>query len=216
MKDTISGRVGQYFDERSRQFHRIYASKALLEQTANRIFRRAIYARTAVMVEEVARLPSPSVLDVGSGTGVNSFDALRRGARNVVGLDLAPSMVAMARQGAAEQGLSDRCHFQEGDFLTWPESQRFDVVAALGVFDYVDEAEGFLRKMCRIAEKSVVASFPGRGIRGKVRKVRYEMRGCPLFLFDEEQVRAWALAEGYRDILFPFRDSSGFVLVARR
>lgn len=217
MKDTtISDRVGHYFDKRARQFHRVYHSKDWLEHTANRILRRAIYARSAVMAEETARLPSPTVLDVGSGTGVNAFAALERGARHVLGVDLATTMVEMARQGAIEHGVADRCEFKEGDFTTWPEDQRFDLVTALGVFDYVGDAEAFLRKMCRLADRSVVASFPGRGVRGRIRQVRYEMRGCPLFLFEENQVRDWVAKEGFTDVLVPFKDSSGFVLVARR
>lgn len=216
VKENISERVGSFFDQRSRQFHRIYESSVLVENVFNRIFRRAIYARTEVLLDEVRRLSAPTLLDVGSGTGVNTFAALRAGASSAVGLDLAASMVAMARQGAQDQALTQRCQFDEGDFSTLAEDRRFDVVAALGVFDYVQDAETFLRKMCRMAEKSVVASFPGRGIRGQFRKVRYEAQGCPLFLYDESQTVAWAKAEGFSTVEFPFRDSSGFVLVARR
>ena len=216
MAESIADKVGQFFDQRARKFHRIYEATPLLEKTFNRVLRRAIYARTEVLVDEVRRLSSPSLLDVGSGTGVNTFDALRAGASRAVGLDLAQTMVSMARDGASQQGLADRCSFEEGDFANWPESPRYDVVAALGVFDYVKDSEIFLRKMCRVAEKSVVASFPGRGVRGQFRRVRYEAQGCPLFLFDENEVRSWAAMEGFNDVSFPFRDSSGFVLVARR
>lgn len=216
VKENISERVGHFFDQRARKFHRIYESTAFVERTFNRVLRRAIYARTEVLVDEVRQLPSPTLLDVGSGTGVNTFAALKAGASRATGLDLANTMVAMARQGATEQGFTDRCLFEEGDFSLWPEGPRFDVVTALGVFDYVKEADAFLRKMCRFAEHSVVASFPGRGVRGQFRKVRYEAQGCPLFLYDEDQVRAWVGSEGFTQVLFPFRDSSGFVLVARR
>jgi predicted TPR repeat methyltransferase len=216
VKENIAERVGNFFDQRAEKFHRIYASTALVERTVNRVLRRAIYARTEVLLDEVRRLQAPTLLDVGSGTGVNTFDALRAGASRALGLDLASTMVSMARKGAEDAGFADRCRFEEGDFMTWQESERFDVVAALGVFDYVKEAESFLRKMCRSAERTVVASFPGRGVRGRIRKVRYEAQGCPLFLYDEDEVRGWASSEGFSQVLFPFRDSSGFVLAARR
>jgi ubiquinone/menaquinone biosynthesis C-methylase UbiE len=213
---SVSEKVGRFFDQRARTFHRIYEHTPILERTFNRVLRRAMYARSEVLVDEVRRLSAPTLLDVGSGTGVNTFAALRAGASHATGLDLASTMVSMARQGAAEQGLSERCRFDEGDFMTWQDGSRFDVVAALGVFDYVKDSEVFLRRMCAVGNRSVVASFPGRGVRGQLRRVRYEAQGCPLFLFDEDEVRSWATAEDYRDVSFPFRDSSGFVLVARR
>ena len=213
---SISDKVGRFFDQRARTFHRIYEKTPFVERTFNRLMRRAIYARTQVLVDEVQRLPSPTLLDVGSGTGVNTFAALEAGASRAVGVDLAKTMVEMARQGASEHGIADKCQFDEGDFMTAGEEQRFDVVAALGVFDYVRDAEVFFRKMCRVANRTVVASFPGRGFRGQIRRVRYERQGCPLFLFDEEEVKSWAQAEGFKDISYPFRGSSGFVLAARR
>ena len=216
MKENIAERVGTFFDQRARKFHRIYESTALVEKTFNRVLRRAIYARTEVLLDEVRRLPSPTLLDVGSGTGVNTFAALRAGASRAVGLDLATTMVNMAREGAQQQGLSDRCSFDEGDFMSLAEGPRYDVVAALGVFDYVKDAEQFLRKMCRFADKTVVASFPGRGFRGQFRRVRYEAQGCPLFLYWPEEVQSWVTSEGFASVLFPFQDSSGFVLAARR
>lgn len=216
MADTISDKVGRFFDHRARKFHRIYETTPIIERTFNRVLRRAMYARSEVLVEEVRRLPSPTLLDVGSGTGVNTFAALKAGASNALGLDLAATMVSMAKQGAQEEGLTDRCQFDEGDFMELPEDRHFDVVAALGVFDYVRESDVFLRKMCRVANRTVVASFPGRGFRGQFRRIRYEAQNCPLFLFTEDDVRSWASAEGFSDISFPFRDSSGFVLVARR
>lgn len=216
VKDNIAERVGHFFDRRARKFHRIYESTALLEKTFNRVLRRAIYARTEVLLDEVRRLPAPTLLDVGSGTGVNTFAALQAGASHATGLDLASTMVRMSREGALQQGLADRCTFEEGDFSSWSQDRRYDVVAALGVFDYVKDAEPFLRKMCQYAEKTVVASFPGTGFRGRFRRVRYEAQGCPLFLYEEDAVRSWAASEGFREVLFPFRDASGFVLAARR
>jgi len=216
MKKEVAERVGRYFDQRAQQFHRIYEKTPFLERTANRIFRNAIYMRSQMLVDEVRRLGDPTVLDVGSGTGVNSFAAIQAGARSVHGVDLAQQMVDMARAGAIREGFQDRAHFEVGDFMKWAPPESYDIVCALGVFDYVAQAESFYARMLRAARKSVVASFPGLKFRGLVRKVRYEMRDCPLFLFEEQQLQAWTTAEGFSECTFPYRDSSGFVVVARR
>src|SRR5579883_1823197 len=64
----------------------------------------------------IARLLPPSpprdVLDVGTGTGFLALEFARRGHR-VTGIDLAPEMIARAREKAAALGL-DVC-FLEGD-----------------------------------------------------------------------------------------------------
>lgn len=216
MAPGISERVGHFFNQRAEQFHRIYQQTPLLEKTANKVLRRGIYMRTQALVDEVTRLGHPTVLDVGSGTGVNSFAAIRAGASQVLGVDLAPNMVEMAQAGAISEGMADKTHFEVGDFVTWDATDAYDIVCALGVFDYVASAESFYRKMLRAARKSVVASFPSLRVRGLIRKVRYELRDCPLFLFEEQQIRAWTEAEGFRECEFPVRISSGFVVVARR
>jgi predicted TPR repeat methyltransferase len=216
MKQEIADRVGQFFDRRAKQFHRIYQETPFWEKKANEILRKGIYVRTECMVEEVRHLGAPTALDIGSGTGVNAFAAIRAGATRVFGIDLASNMVEMAREGAIAEGMADRCHFELGDFMKADIPGEYDLLFALGVFDYVAQAESFYRKMLRATRKSVVASFPSLRFRGLLRKFRYELQNCPLFLFEEDQVRAWTEAEGFREFLIPRRNSSGFVVVARR
>ena len=66
---------------------------------------------------DMARLqPGQRVLDVASGLGEPAFTAARRvGARgSVLGVDLAPGMVAFARERALERG-AENVRFEEGD-----------------------------------------------------------------------------------------------------
>jgi ubiquinone/menaquinone biosynthesis C-methylase UbiE len=65
-------------------------------------------------------------VDVGCGTGFLSLELAARGHR-VVGVDLAPSMLALARQKAAAQGLSVRFEAADGENLPFPP-QSFDLV----------------------------------------------------------------------------------------
>ncbi|MGH2724862.1 MAG: SAM-dependent methyltransferase [Actinomycetota bacterium] len=216
MGENAAGRVGRYWDSRARQFDRIYRDTPLPERILNRLFRRAIFERSKVLIREVQRLGAPTLLDVGCGSGVNSLAALEAGAAFARGVDMAPAMVKLSLQRAAEAGLSERCRFEQADFTGWSTDETFDIVAALGVFDYVAQAEAFFSKLASVGRSSVVASFPGRGYRGRIRKVRYAVRRFPLFLYDEGQVRSWARRAGLTDFEVPFRDASGFVAIARR
>jgi ribosomal protein L11 methyltransferase len=59
------------------------------------------------------REPSPSVLDVGTGTGILALVAACSGAARVLGIDTSEAALAAARHNAAQNGLSERCLFAD-------------------------------------------------------------------------------------------------------
>ena len=71
---------------------------------------------------------SPSVLDVGTGTGVLGMLAAALGARRVLGLDVDPTAVRSARRNARLNGLTPRCAFSSRSVEQLAE--RFDLVVA--------------------------------------------------------------------------------------
>jgi ubiquinone/menaquinone biosynthesis C-methylase UbiE len=70
-------------------------------------------------VERLRIQPGMRVLDVACGTGNLAIPAARRGA-HVTGVDIAPNLIAQARERAVAEGLS--AIFEEGDAeqLRWP------------------------------------------------------------------------------------------------
>lgn len=70
--------------------------------------------------------PSDRVLDMGTGTGINAILAASV-AREVIGVDINPSAVRVARQNALRNGVATRTTFLEGDLFD-PVSGKFDLI----------------------------------------------------------------------------------------
>ena len=213
-------RVERYFQQRADQFDALYADENKLSYLLNRIFRRPMFLRAQLAVDALAGLPARfTVLDVGCGSGRNSVLFAQAGAGKVLGIDFSHRMLELARSFAASHPGGERCEFVCGDFLERDGADRFDAVIALGVFDYVSDPAGFLRKMSQAARHVVVASFPGLSlVRMPLRKIRYALRNCPVYFYRRGELEAIARAAGFTDYqLHPCGAyGSGFVLVARQ
>ena len=68
------------------------------------------------------------MLDVGSGIGGAAFHLAKTFGARVTGIDLAPEMVAIARERAREAQAADSVTFLLGDILTTDFPEPFDVV----------------------------------------------------------------------------------------
>jgi cyclopropane fatty-acyl-phospholipid synthase-like methyltransferase len=133
-------------------------------------------------------LTGKRVLDIGCGSGRYSIEMARRGAE-VVGLDFAPAMVELARELAAEAGVSDCCHFEQCDFLAWRELHHFDICLAIGFFDYIEDSAAFLERIYRLGPSQAVFSFPMRWtLRTPTRWLRLNMNDCPVYFYGRGEV----------------------------
>src|SRR5437868_15093627 len=134
----------QYWDVRSDLFANYYKKPSLFDKT----FRKAVYVRTAVVLKTIKAFDQPTVLDIGSGPGVNSVTWLKNtNAKFLLGIDFAESMNEYARKHAQAEGVGERCKFIAGDFLKYDfKGEKFTVSAACGVLDYVKESREFMQK----------------------------------------------------------------------
>lgn len=187
--------VQDYWDRHSDLFGEYYKNPTWFDRT----FRKAIFLRAMIAVDVCRGIPDARVLDIGSGPGINSVALVKKGgASRLTGIDFAPSMIEMARIYAENEKVGDRCEFIEGDFMKHPfEPASFDLSAALGVFDYIDDAPSFLAKMRRVSRRAVVASWPENGLRMMLRQMRYT---CPVHPYSEEQIRSLHRAADMSDI----------------
>ncbi|MGD8624413.1 MAG: class I SAM-dependent methyltransferase [Anaerolineae bacterium] len=103
-----------------------------------------------MIVEVLALRPGDRVLDLACGSGDHARRLARRG-MEVVGLEIAPSLVAHCRQEAAAEGL-ETVRFEQGDMRALDEENAFDAVLLLsGSFGFFDDTTNLdvLRRMAR-------------------------------------------------------------------
>jgi 2-polyprenyl-3-methyl-5-hydroxy-6-metoxy-1,4-benzoquinol methylase len=174
----------QYWDVRSDLFANYYKKPSMFDKA----FRKAVYVRTAVVLKTIKEFDQPTVLDIGSGPGVNSVTWLKNSnAKYLLGIDFAESMNEYARKHAAAEGVGDRCKFIAGDFLKHDfKGEKFTVSAACGVLDYVKESREFMQKMDAVSTGAFVVSWPENGLRMALRRYRYT---TPVYHYDEAAIR---------------------------
>jgi 2-polyprenyl-3-methyl-5-hydroxy-6-metoxy-1,4-benzoquinol methylase len=112
-----------------------------------------------VLVNMVGSRKGHDILDVGTGTGRAAF-ILARGGANVTAVDASEEMLAMARERAAEQGLTT-ITFQRGDAHGLEFGARnFDTVVSFRVLMHTPQWEQCLGELCRVADRLVVVDYP--------------------------------------------------------
>jgi 2-polyprenyl-3-methyl-5-hydroxy-6-metoxy-1,4-benzoquinol methylase len=193
--------AAQFFDGFAEAFDTIYDNKRnLFMRWVDRRFRSDMFIRFALTFEAFGDLTEKSVLDIGCGSGPYVLEALNRGARHVTAVDPAPNMLALVRQRLERAGLADRCSVVVGLF-PGVDVTTHDHAMILGVMDYVADAKAFLDALPPLVNISAVISFPSKHwFRTPFRKYRYRLRKCPVFFYDEEEIRALCSAAGFGSI----------------
>jgi SAM-dependent methyltransferase len=197
-----------YFQQRANRFAAFYAS----EPVARLLGRGPLFDRLRLAVETAVSMPAGRVLDVGCGSGP-LFAPLAAHGIQVVGIDPAEAMVALARrQAAAFPGLIE---VQRRGWEDLEEVDAYDLAVALGVFDYVRAPVDLLTRMGRAAAE-VVASFPAPGLRVLLRKARYGVRGVGVYGYGRDHFDQLASAAGLEIAELHPLDRAGFVVRFRR
>jgi 2-polyprenyl-3-methyl-5-hydroxy-6-metoxy-1,4-benzoquinol methylase len=92
------------------------------------------------------------VLDLGCGLGALSVDLARRGAQNVLGLDIDSHAVAFARKfiPSTYSALSSRIQFVCDDIATLGGEQEFDFVFSKDAFEHILDLTGVVSHIHRL------------------------------------------------------------------
>ena len=192
-----SKQVAQYFETHADDFDSIYEEKdkGAIRALRDRLSRGTVVQRLECVRAMAAKDRPERVLDVGCGAGRFAIPLAMAGSE-VVGLDFAHEMIAIADRRAGEQGAADRCTFLAEDFLDWQAPEPFDLTIATGVLDYVSDPHPLMTKMAADTRGKVLVSFPKKWHPlVPLRKIRLSMEGCPVFFYTKADVQA--LGERY-------------------
>jgi SAM-dependent methyltransferase len=213
---TAPERVRTRFEERAHQFDDLYEDERWLVRT----LRPGLFRRRKLAVDTVAEYDAPRVLDVGCGSGrIGEFVLEEAGAQHYVGVDFSAPMIELAR-ARLEHRFGDRTELVVDDFLTASLTGPFEVILAVGLFDYLPEPHRFSRRMFDLTAPGgcVVGSFPTWSlIKGPARKVRYEWLGnCPIFDYSRRELELMFGASGFGRVEIHSPGRSGFLVRAFR
>jgi 2-polyprenyl-3-methyl-5-hydroxy-6-metoxy-1,4-benzoquinol methylase len=213
---SVDDRVRKHFDLDALRFDAIYDDdKGPVARFVDDVWRGVVRRRFDLTMARLAPLTGASVLDVGCGSGRYCVAFARAGAARVVGIDFAAEMIALAKAHARRAGVAERCEFRVAPFPDGVTSERFDAATAMGYFDYVADPVVSLAAMRAMTTGTMIMSFPkAREWRAPLRRLRFRLSGCPLFLYSLDDVRRLLAAAAIADYEVVTLDRD-YVVIAR-
>ena len=190
LKNNISKDVSVFFNGYAHDFSSIYKEdtkkRSLFDKLMDKWFRQAIKDRFDKTVNETKKDSINSVLDIGCGPGHFVVKFLEQG-KEVTALDIAPSMIEITKKRVRTIGKEDKVKFILEDYLEHKPIEKFDAACVMGFFDYVEDPVIVLKKLLNDVKKEIYISIPdNKGLLAWQRKIRYNLRNCPLFLYSRE------------------------------
>jgi len=180
----------RYFDRVPRQWDAFYSHENRLMFLINNILRKGLYQRYQLTFQACGDLTGKSVLDIGCGTGRYSIECAKRGAKKVLGIDFAPQMIEFSQNISKQMNTDKTCSFICDNFLTHPFDESFDIILAMGLFDYIEDPAPLFKKIAELKPSLFIASFPRfTPFWGIQRKIRYNIiKKCPIYNYSHDQL----------------------------
>jgi 2-polyprenyl-3-methyl-5-hydroxy-6-metoxy-1,4-benzoquinol methylase len=193
-------RIAALWDSHARRWDQIYSdSGAVRSRTWDRFTRQNVRRRFERCFSGTPDLNGKTVLDLGCGTGRFLDESLRRGARRVLGVDLSPAMIQMARGLLIDREWGAKIELRCCDLMGLALDERFDLVIAMGLFDYLDDPEAVIAPAATWCRGVFVASFPHRvSIRWAPRMLYWRRRGINPRFYSKREIQRLADSAGFR------------------
>lgn len=205
-------RARDYFDSIAAEYNEAFSKSqgSGLGAWVNRSFRAATFARRMAHLDALFKdmaLSGKTVLDLGCGSGQVSVLAAKQGA-SVHAVDIAPSMLAIARRAAEAAGVSERMTFQEGDVASRPYAPA-DVVLLVGVVEYYKDQAAVLAHGAAATRQTLIVGHTTRvWYRMLLRRILFAIKGSSLYFHPMEDIVRSAeksglvLAREIKDVAF--------------
>lgn len=210
--------VQDYFVRHAARFDGLYGGDNMATRVFDRVFRKPMYERYRLTIEALADAKGKQYLDLGCGSGRYAINLARLGAR-VVGIDFSDAMLQLARRYAKEERVEGKVEFHEGDMNRWMDEtgEHFDAAFAMGVFDYLDDPSGTLRRMLNVADRALLSIPAPEFPRAQLRRLRYKRQNCPVYFFTREQMEDMVARAGGKILsVKPLGRRSGYFVEATK
>jgi len=184
--------VHSFFNNYAWDFARIYDhtayNKGFIQKWIDKLFRQTMLLRFKYTLTLSANPATKTIIDIGCGPGHYCAAFLKQG-KKVVGLDLSENMLSIAQNNLRQLKLNKNCRLIKGNYLTLQMEKPFDAACLMGFFDYIKEPQKVLNKLKKDIKKEIYASFPKKyGLLALQRKLRYQLRNCPLYLYSKKDI----------------------------
>src|SRR5438132_11045985 len=189
-----------YWNSEVAAFDAIYSHrKSRFENWLDQTFRWDMYARFDYTMAHGEPIAGRTLLYVGCGTGRYAIEFARRGAREVVGIDISEEMIRDSEKRATAANVADRCKFVRSDLSSYEPVAQFDICIGIGLFDYIPEPLRVLSKMRSVVADRAIISVPRRWTwRAPVRKMRLGLRGCDVYFYSMKRTTELLKQAGFR------------------
>jgi len=150
-------------------------------------------SREAAAVSTLLRIPANAkALDLGCGSGYYTELLLQKGAKNVTAVDFVPNMT----DNLPTEHVTRICD----DVTKMQLDEKFDVIVAAGVMEFLPSPEMFLSNARRHAKEttSMVLLVPLKNIFGTVYRMYHLRHGFNVNLFTPQTLRQAASDSGWQ------------------
>jgi SAM-dependent methyltransferase len=187
-----------YWDKEVNEFDSIYShQKSGFKNFLDKKLRWDMYERFNYTMRKSEPIEDKVILDVGCGTGRFVFEFIKRKAKKVIGIDIAPGMITTCKSVAEENKVSDKCEFFIADPFDYKPEFKFDICIGIGLFDYIIDPLPVIKRMKELTSGKIILSFPKKGtFRAFIRKIRLNNRGCDVYFFTPSQIENYLKEAG--------------------
>ena len=210
--------VQDYFVRHAARFDGLYGGDNMATRVFDQLFRKPMYERYRLTIEALGDAKGKKYLDLGCGSGRYAINLARLGAK-VTGLDFSAAMLKLANAYARDEGVASKVKFVETDMNRWMDDndEHFDAAFAMGVFDYLEDPVGTLRRMLDVADRAYLSIPAPEFPRAQLRRLRYRQQNCPVYFYTRQQTEELVRKVGGKILrIEPLGRRSGFWVEAAK